>query len=44
MVERASLNSCIPSDYIGFVQNPKLWKLIDETEYLLFADNIKKFN
>ena len=44
MVEPASFNSCVPSDYIGFVQNPKLCKLIDETECLLFADKIKKFN
>jgi hypothetical protein len=32
-----------PADYIGFMQNPKLVQLLEPTEQLLFADNIKKF-
>ncbi len=46
MVEtsRASFIECVPSDYIDFVQNQTMWKLIDEDECLLFADKVKKFN
>jgi Unconventional myosin tail, actin- and lipid-binding len=32
-----------PMDYIEFTKNPKLMKLLDMNERLLFADKIKKF-
>ena len=32
-----------PRDYIGFTKDPKLMKLLDSNESLLFADKIKKF-
>ena len=30
-------------DHIGFSTNPKLWKLLDANEKLIFADKIKKY-
>ena len=35
---------CMPNDYIGFIRNPKLVALIDSSEFLIFADKVKKLN